>query len=161
MGAQADQSASGVPATDSRKAHLLQVLSNALRDQDITQQQYEQSIAWVNATPCEGVDRTLSSQRQARLEAALGATQGKKQVRIIQSFQDSGWLILYTEAREADNPYLFYSGDPAPGARPITAWSGGATIFETSEIAQWVKSNAPGIPSRLANCFAWHVTVGK
>lgn len=161
LGVQADQPASGLSTTDSLKAHQLQVLKDALRDQDITQRQYEQSVAWVNATPCEGVIRSLPPQRKMRLEAALGAAQGRKVARIMQSFQDGDWLILYTEADNADNPYTFYSGDPAHGARPVTTWSGGATIFETSAIAQWVKANASGIPQRLANCFAWEVTVGR
>jgi hypothetical protein len=43
----------------------------------------------------------------------------------------------------------------------VTEWSGAATVFETSEIEQWILENAPGIPKRLASCFAWHVTLNR
>lgn len=34
-------------------------------------------------------------------------------------------------------------------------------VFETTEIAKWVSSNVKGIPTRLAKCFAWHVTINR
>lgn len=56
---------------------------------------------------------------------------------------------------------MFYSNAPVDGGHPVTLWSGAATIFETSEVEQWVKENAPGIPARVASCFAWHVTLNS
>ncbi|UUZ53249.1 hypothetical protein LP419_30820 [Massilia sp. H-1] len=38
---------------------------------------------------------------------------------------------------------------------------GAASIFETTAIKDWVRKEAPGIPARLADCFARHVTMGE
>jgi hypothetical protein len=35
---------------------------------------------------------------------------------------------------------------------------GAATKFEEASIRNWAEKNAPGIPKRLARCFAWYVT---
>ena len=159
FGARADLATGEPPLTDENKTHRVHILGEALRNKDITQEQYQQSVSWVNATPCDDVDRSLTAKRQTQLELAIAREQGRKKVRISESFKRDGWLILFTDAGEGDEPYLFYSGDPVKGARPVTAWSGAATIFETSEISQWVKKNVTGIPDSLANCFAWHVTL--
>lgn len=78
---------------------------------------------------------------------------------VFASFRSSGWSIVFSDASAGDSPYFFYSKDPMTGVKPLAAWSGAATIFETSEVAEWVRQNVPGIPERLANCFAWHVTL--
>lgn len=141
------------------KAGLVKILGEALRDNDITQPQYDQSVSWVNATPCTGVDRGLTAKQQAQLEAAVAKQQKLKKVSVFESFKSDGWYIVFSDASVGDSPYFFYSKNPMKGAKPLTAWSGSATIFETSEVAEWVKQNASGIPERLANCFAWHVTL--
>ncbi len=82
-----------------------------------------------------------------------------KKVAVYKAFKSAGWFIVFSDASAGDSPYFFYSKDPLKGAKPLTAWSGAATIFETSEVAEWVKRNAPDIPERLANCFAWYVTL--
>jgi hypothetical protein len=40
-------------------------------------------------------------------------------------------------------------------------WGGAAEFDETDEIEQWAEQNAPGIPKKLAACFAWSVTKGS
>ena len=159
FGARADHATTEPPLTTENKERRVHILGEALRNKDITQKQYRQSISWVNATPCDGVDRSLTAQRQAQLEVAIARERGRKRVRVSESFMSDGWFVLFTDASEGDEPYLFYSKDPVKGGRPVTAWSGAATIFETSELAQWVKKHASSIPDRLANCFAWHVTL--
>ena len=78
-------------------------------------------------------------------------------VDVLQSFQDEGWQVLYVDTHESDEIFLFYSTDPV--TRPaVTSWSGGASPGEEPAIRDWVLSHAPGIPARLAACFAWHVT---
>lgn len=151
----------GEPALSAEaKARLLNTLGEALRDQDITRQQYERSVYWVNASPCEGVDRQLVSGQQAQLETAIAKQQNLEKVRVFASFKSGNWFVVSSDASVGDSPYFIYAGNPANGAKPVAAWSGAATIFETSEVAEWVKQNAPGIPVQLANCFAWHVTLG-
>lgn len=154
-----DASAAEPRLDDKNKAFLLQALGETLRDNRITQPQYEQSIAWVNSYPCVGVDRSLTSRRKAQLQVAIAKERRMKTVQVFDSFKSEGWFIIFTDASVGDEPYLFYSDDPVNGSHPITAWSGAATIFETSEMEQWVKENAPRIPARLASCFAWHVTL--
>lgn len=159
LGARADRAASEPSLTEENKTRLVKVLGEALRDKDITLKQYDQSIAWVNATPCDGVDRRLTVDRKAQLEIAIAKEQRRKTVRVFESFKSDGWFVLLTDASEGDEPYMFYSNDPVEGGHPVALWSGAATIFETSEEEQWVKENAPGIPARLASCFVWHVTL--
>lgn len=155
----ADHGPTEPPLSAEDQARLLRTLSEALRDKDITQQQYEQSVSWVNATPCEGVNRRLTARQQVQLETAIAKQQKLKKVTVFASFKSDGWFVVFSDASVGDSPYFVYSSNPTKGAKPTTAWSGAATIFETSEVAEWVKQNAPGIPERLANCFAWHVTL--
>lgn len=161
LGARADHAARELSLTDEKKARLVKILGEALRYKDITPKQYELSIAWVNSTPCDGVDRRLSDDRKAQLEIAIAKEQRREMVKVFESFNSDGWFILFTDASEGDEPYMFYSNDPVDGGHPVTLWSGAATIFETSEVEQWVKENAPGIPARVASCFAWHVTLSS
>lgn len=155
----AEPAVSELPLTAENKAHLVRILSEALRDKNITQKQYDQSLSWLNATPCKGVDRQLSNLRKSQLEGAIARAQNRQTVKVFKSFKYDAWFVLFTDASDGDEPYMFYSKDPLNGSRPVTMWSGAATIFETSEVAQWVKENAPGIPTPLAECFAWHVTL--
>ena len=147
------------PLTTEDKARLTKTLGEILRDKHINQAQYDQSISWVNAYPCQGVDRSLNSLRKAKLEEAIAKEQNRKKVTVFESFAYRGWFTLFTDASDGDSPYMFYSSDPIKGGHPITLWSGAATIFETSEVEQWVLQNAQSIPAVLASCFAWHVTL--
>jgi hypothetical protein len=157
--AHAEHGAHEAKLTNESKARLASDLGEALHRHRITQQQYDQSIIWVNASPCDGVDRSLNAQRKAQLEVAIAKEHGRQTVKVFDSFKSDGWFILFTDASEGDEPYFFYSKDPLLGGHPVTAWSGAATIFETSDMEKWVKENVPGIPIRLASCFAWHVTL--
>jgi len=141
------------------QARLLKIITEALQDKNITQQQYEQSAAWIKANPCRLVDRKLTAKQRALLEAAIAKQQKLKKVSVFATFRSYGWSIVFSDAGNSDSSYFFYSRNPVTGAEPVTAWAGGATIFETTEIAEWVKQNAPGIPLRLADCFAWQVTL--
>jgi hypothetical protein len=159
--AQAGELVSEKPILEQEKKRVAQVLKDVLRDKTITQREYEQALVWLNSTPCNGVDRTLSESRKKELASAILKQEGLERVKVMQSFKSDGWTIVYVNTYISDEPYLFYSGDPIMAKRPITAWSGAATVFETSEIKDWVLKNAPGIPDRLASCFAWHVTLNR
>ncbi len=159
--AQAGELASEKPTPEQEKKRMAQVLKDVLSDKTITQREYEQALAWLNSTPCNGVDRSLSESHKKELASAILKQEKLERVNVLQSFKSNGWTIVYVSTYISDEPYLFYSGDPAMAKRPITAWSGAATVFETSEIKAWVLKNAPGIPDRLASCFAWHVTLNR
>lgn len=117
------------------------------------------SSAWA-ATPCDGVDRTLTNESKATLASAIAGQLRYKRVDVLQSFRDGNWQILYVDTHESDNGFLFYSHDPRR-SRYITIWGGVALDDEESAIRRWALKNAPGIPPRLAKCFAWHVTNGR
>ena len=159
--AQAGELSSAKPIQQQKKKRVGQVLKDVLSDKTITQREYEQALVWLNSTPCKDVDRSLSESRKKELASAILKQEGLERVNVLQSYKSDGWTILYVNTYISDEPYLFYSGDPIMAKRPITAWSGAATVFETSEIRDWVLKNTPGIPDRLASCFAWHVTLNR
>ena len=78
-------------------------------------------------------------------------------VDVLQSFRMDSLSIFYVDTHEADEAFLFYAGDPLTN-HFITLWSGGASSSEEQVIKQWVIKNVAGIPTGLADCFAWHVT---
>lgn len=149
------------PPPDAHRAHLLSTLRDIRDGGDLTAAQYEEAVHWVNASPCTGVGNTVPAGYRAKLAAALAEKGSAGPARILGLLRYGGWLIVLTESNDSDDPYRFYSGDPVRGAKPVTRWSGGAAIFETGDIDRWVKKSAPGIPPRLADCFAWTVTVGE
>jgi len=114
------------------------------------------TLAWA-ATPCEGVDRSLPNDRKAALAPAIAKQLHSKRVDVLQSFRDGNWQIIYVDTHDSDNGFLFYSHDPMRN-HYVTVWGGVALGDEETEIRTWTLKNAPGIPLKLAKCFAWHVT---
>jgi len=108
------------------------------------------------ASPCDGVDRSLADERRRVLAPVLAEHLRAPSVDIIQSFRSGTWTILHVDTHQADEIFLFYSGEPSAN-RYVTAWSGAATIQEEGHVKKWAIDNAAGIPSQLAGCFAWHV----
>ncbi len=109
------------------------------------------------ATPCAGVDRSLTSPQRTAYARAVAADLHVGTVEVLQSFRFADWRILYVQTGNSDETFFFFAGDPA--ARPfLTRWSGGAAPGEQAAIEAWTRSHAAGIPAPLAACFAWHVT---
>jgi hypothetical protein len=108
-------------------------------------------------SPCYGVKRGLTNNRKHALAPKIAKELHLRNVDILQSFQFGKWNIIYVDTHESDEQFLFYADDPLK-EKHITEWSGAAFINEEQEIKHWTIKNAPGIPSRLAACFAWHVT---
>lgn len=115
------------------------------------------SSASLAASPCTGVDRRLPEADRPALERAIAAELGLPRVELLQSFRDGRWRILCVNTFRTDETFLFYRRDP-PRGRSLTRWGGAARMDEEPEIRRWVRENAPGIPRRLAACFARHVT---
>jgi hypothetical protein len=157
----ADQGAMEPPLSEKSKAQALQVLAEAQADKTISRQQYDEAIVWIRSSPCDGVNRSLSAARKLQLGQAIARQKKLKTVDVFQSFSDAGWSIIYVGTHVSDNGYFFYSSDPIVAAHPVNVWGGAAMVFETTEIAKWVSSNVKGIPTRLAKCFAWHVTINR
>jgi hypothetical protein len=108
-------------------------------------------------TACAGVDRALTRSFSASVEPEIANQLGVDKVEVLQSFHYGQWRILYAEPSFRDGVFLFYSDDPKV-QHFVTEWSGAATKFEEASIRNWAEKNAPGIPKRLARCFAWYVT---
>lgn len=109
------------------------------------------------ASPCDGIDRSLTIRRKTMLARIIARQMSFSRVNVEQSFRYGGWSIIYFSTPDAESAYLFYSGDPRR-VHYVTTWSGVALPEEQEEIRKGVVKDAPGIPSRLASCFAWHVT---
>ena len=103
------------------------------------------------------MNRNFTSQRKAALAPEIAKQLQDKSIEVLQSFQLGSWSIYYVTSQENDNAYVFYAHDPLK-SRYVTLWGGMATSDEEKAIKAWTLKNAPGIPPRLASCFAWHVT---
>jgi len=114
------------------------------------------SGAWA-ASPCDGVDRSLPSERKDALAPVIAKQLSVARVSVNESMRFGGWSIIYVGTYESDDVFLFYAMDPLT-VGPVTMWGGVALRSEERTIRIWTIKNAPGIPSKLASCFAWHVT---
>jgi hypothetical protein len=112
--------------------------------------------AW-SVSPCNNVDRSLTDSSKVALAPVIAKQLHAQKVDVLQSFRFDGWTILYVDTYDSDETFLFYSHDPLH-SRYITMWGGAAAWNEEQSIREWTFKNAPGIPSKLASCFAWHVT---
>jgi len=124
------------------------------------------TVATAFAAPCDEVDRGLSNELKSSLSAAIAnhlrsyaniSVKKPSEVDVRDVFRAEGWSIIYVETPYSDPVYLFYKDDPLKN-RYLTLWAGEATPDQEKAIADWVLANAPGIPEKLARCFAWHVT---
>lgn len=109
-----------------------------------------------NASPCDGVDRTLTAEHKAALAPVISEQLRLPKVEILQSFKSGTWSILYVDTFTSDETFLFFPDDPL-STHYIASWSGGATSLEEDDIRAWTKKNSRGIPENLAACFAYHV----
>ena len=137
---------------------MKQVAEEALRSKAITQGQYDETMASLEANPCNGVDRALSEATKAEWAPVIATHEAAKSVDVLQAFRLDRWHIIYVNTGMSDPPYLFYSDSPLK-SKPLGLWSGAAMIFETRDVEKWVVENIPGVPLKLAQCFAWHVTL--
>ena len=108
-------------------------------------------------TPCDGVDRHLLHGEKQKLMPPVARQIGAPHPTILQEFKFEDWSIVYADTGVSDETFIFYHGDPTR-THYVTIWSGAAGLDEESQIREWTVENAPGIPLRLAKCFAWHVT---
>ncbi|WP_428383398.1 hypothetical protein [Nevskia ramosa] len=110
------------------------------------------------AAPCDEVDRGLSLSRQLSLPSIVERQLGISPVQILGSMSEGTWSILSVLTPQSDPPFLFFSDNPQ-NSHFVTLWAGAASAKEEFEVKSWVIEHAPGIPSSLAACFAWHVSV--
>lgn len=114
----------------------------------------------VYASHCDGVDRSLTEDRKNQLAPVIAKQLNVESAEILQSYRYRSWYIIYVNTLVSDEAFLFFSSDPTRSMY-LTIWSGGAAVYEEPEIKKWVLNNAKAIPSKLAGCFAWHVTKAR
>lgn len=145
--------------SDGAKSKIISMLDKGIRDGSISDKQNKDTHTWLRLSPCIGTTSTLEDNETVELIAALERQFQQERIEILNTFKYGGWYILLTTAGEGDEPYLFYPQHPALAKEPINSWSGAATFFETEEIYQGILKDTPEIPIKLAQCFAWHVTL--
>jgi hypothetical protein len=112
------------------------------------------------ASPCDSVRRDLSESQRTEWAGAIARQLNVPSVSVLQAFELSGWKIVYVDTPNSDSPFIFFHGAPDK-VHYVTLWSGGARADEEASIRAWAIKSAPGIPSDLAGCFAWHVTKAR
>ena len=156
-----DASAQSAVLPEKAKVRILQSAAELLRDGSITREQHVDLVHWVGARPCRNVQMRASTARLQAVASAISKTEGFPNSHVLAYYAAAGWFVVYTDASAGDERYLLYRGDPASGIKSKLSWSGAATMFETTEIRDWVVRDAPGVPRQLADCFAWQVTLGQ
>jgi len=140
----------------SEKGRIEQTLREIRDSGNITNDQYEQSIAFINDSQCETIDRTFTDAEKSRWSRDISKLKHWSGSEAIQSFRSASWRVIYVTLPNAEPAFHFYDS-----SNPVTVWGGGATIFEAPEIERSLLVQAPGIPKQLAHCFASHVTYDR
>ncbi|EAU3900493.1 hypothetical protein D9802_24100 [Salmonella enterica] len=97
----------------------------------------------------------LSAAQRDSLQNNIKRQLKTERLNILEFFKEQNSSIVYIETYDADEAFVFYSGDEFKDDF-ITIWSGAAEISEEKNIEKWVKDHVPYIPDRLARCFAWY-----
>jgi hypothetical protein len=120
------------------------------------------------ANPCDGLEKNVSPAQEQALAPVIAeqlndhkspetaSLQHVKTANVLSSLQFGSWSVLYVDTGVSDEGYLFYSTDPLK-KHFLTLWAGGARIGDDQLIKEWEIKSMPGIPDKLASCFAWHV----
>ncbi|NGN45047.1 hypothetical protein G6N74_28735 [Mesorhizobium sp. CGMCC 1.15528] len=111
------------------------------------------------ASPCNGVDTTLTAQRKSDYANLVAKSLDQNIIPSkvsIQGFMQSGtWTVVYAEVSVADPGYFFFdSSSGRPAFKDV--WGGMADEGDGPEITKWAKKL--GANNAIASCFADTVT---
>lgn len=114
------------------------------------------------ASPCKGVDTTLTEQRKSDYAAliadALDQDIMPSKVSVMDFMQSGTWAVVYAEVPVADPGYFFF--DFSSGKAEFKdVWGGIAEKSEAAEIAKWARDL--GTNKTIASCFADTVAVAE
>lgn len=107
----------------------------------------------VAADACAGVDRALSDEDKSSLVAVVARQLQLRGVKLLQSWRSESWQVLHIAARDADNSFVFFAGDPR-SERYRDAIGEFALPEGEAAIRHWLQQNLKGIPAPLAACVA-------
>jgi hypothetical protein len=110
--------------------------------------------SYANAAPCDRMKVALAPKQNAELSAAVAAQLGAPSAKILRTYHLGNWYLYDLNTPRADGNLVLFRGDPSTH-RYVTVWSGAGGRTSPSELRNWVRSNAPGIPEALAKCFAY------
>jgi hypothetical protein len=84
----------------------------------------------------------------------------KLKVTLLYVYAKDNWTILMVRLCENCDVYLhlFYSGNPLTNRYVATSGVGSDWGDDMQKIMDWVLRDVPGIPPKLASCYAWAIT---
>jgi hypothetical protein len=87
------------------------------------------------------------------MAAAVAGQLQAASAKIIHAYRVGNWYLLYVDTPGANQTFLFYRGDPTT-RQYVASWSRTGAKAEQSELRNWARLNAPGVPESLGRCFA-------
>jgi hypothetical protein len=112
-----------------------------------------------SSSQCQGVTQTRGEniENKADLERAIAKQLKEPSVTLLYAYACGNWTVLLVNTRVPSDSYvhLFYSGNPLTN-RYIAELEGSDFGGEEPKIKDLVLKTAPGIPPKLASCFARH-----
>lgn len=111
------------------------------------------------ADPCAGVDRALDEAERPGLVALVARQLEVRGVTVRGSLRSGAWRVLQVTARDMDESYVFWSGDPQT-QRFVEAIGSFALPAGEAATTRWLVENVPGIPKSLAACVAGLTAAG-
>ncbi len=108
---------------------------------------------------CLNIRRADLAVNEIKVSSAIAKQLNLKDVKIISTLSLKGWTIFHVDTVQYDKPFLLYSDDPRK-SKYVLLWAGPTNPADINWMAGWVSRESPGVPSELAKCFAWDVTVG-
>lgn len=107
----------------------------------------------VAADACAGIDRALPEADKPALTSAVAQQLQLRGVKIKASLRSESWQVLQIAARDADDSFVFYAGDPRS-----QRYRDAIGLFALPEgekaIRAWIRENHGGMPAGLADCVA-------
>lgn len=121
---------------------------------------YAGAITTAFAASCPGVKQTAQI-NDPTIESVLSAQMHFVHVSIIHSFAAGDWHIyMGSSPSEGETGFVFFKGTPKPFPQAFI-WGGTAQPDEVDDVRSDVELENPGIPKRLATCFAKTVSGAK
>ena len=105
------------------------------------------------ADPCASIDRTLADADKAALAPVIGRQLELRGVSVRESLRSGDWRVFLIGARDADDSFVFYSGDPA-SQRYVDAIGVFALPEGEAAIRRWLTESFAAMPKDLAGCVA-------
>ena len=113
-----------------------------------------------DASPCDRVAKALTPARRANLSTAVAGQLQTASAKVLRAYGLGNWYLLSVDAQGGGDAFLIYRGDPLT-QQYIASWSNEGGKSGQSELRNWARMNARGIPETLAKCFAWSAASGR